>query len=73
MTTWMFVMIIIFSIFYLISNNFFRSAPSQCGGAIITALSQTGSLYTPKTAYLPHVLLGEVSKPNSPSPPSHKL
>ncbi|CAL8247258.1 unnamed protein product [Lota lota] len=30
-----------------------------CGGAIITALSQTGSLYTPKTSYLPHELLGE--------------
>lgn len=30
-----------------------------CGGAIIATLSQTGSLYTPKTSYLPHELLGE--------------
>ncbi|XP_041797644.1 28S ribosomal protein S29, mitochondrial [Chelmon rostratus] len=29
------------------------------GGAIITTLSQTGSLYTSKSAYLPHELLGE--------------
>lgn len=29
------------------------------GGAIITALSQTGSLYTPKSVYLPQELLGE--------------
>ncbi|KAM3613646.1 uncharacterized protein V6R79_002878 [Siganus canaliculatus] len=29
------------------------------GGAIITTLSQTGALYTPKSAYLPHELLGE--------------
>uniref|UniRef100_A0A3Q1BI87 Small ribosomal subunit protein mS29 n=1 Tax=Amphiprion ocellaris TaxID=80972 RepID=A0A3Q1BI87_AMPOC len=29
------------------------------GGAIITTLSQTGSLYTPKSAYLPQELLGE--------------
>lgn len=29
------------------------------GGAIITTLSQTGSLYSPKSAYLPQELLGE--------------
>ncbi|XP_071376488.1 small ribosomal subunit protein mS29 isoform X1 [Centroberyx affinis] len=29
------------------------------GGAIITTLSQTGSLYTPSSAYLPQELLGE--------------
>lgn len=29
------------------------------GGAIITTLSQTGSLYTPKSAYLPQELLGD--------------
>ncbi|XP_026041448.1 small ribosomal subunit protein mS29 [Astatotilapia calliptera] len=29
------------------------------GGAIIATLSQTGSLYTPKSAYLPQELLGE--------------
>ncbi|KAM4580730.1 small ribosomal subunit protein mS29 isoform 1-T2 [Odontesthes bonariensis] len=29
------------------------------GGAIITTLSQTGSIYTPKGAYLPQELLGE--------------
>lgn len=29
------------------------------GGAIITTLAQTGSLYTPKSAYLPQELLGE--------------
>ncbi|XP_040901282.1 28S ribosomal protein S29, mitochondrial isoform X2 [Toxotes jaculatrix] len=29
------------------------------GGAIITTVSQTGSLYMPKSAYLPHELLGE--------------
>ncbi|XP_072250306.1 small ribosomal subunit protein mS29 [Leuresthes tenuis] len=29
------------------------------GGAIITTLSQTGSIYTPKSAYLPQELLGE--------------
>ncbi|TKS82110.1 28S ribosomal protein S29, mitochondrial [Collichthys lucidus] len=29
------------------------------GGAIITTLSQTGSLYTSKSAHLPHELLGE--------------
>ncbi|XP_008278925.1 small ribosomal subunit protein mS29 [Stegastes partitus] len=29
------------------------------GGAIITTLSQTGSLFTPKSAYLPQELLGE--------------
>ncbi|KAM9310521.1 LOW QUALITY PROTEIN: small ribosomal subunit protein mS29 [Pholidichthys leucotaenia] len=29
------------------------------GGAIITTLSQTGSLYTPKSAYLPQEMLGE--------------
>ncbi|KAF7663037.1 hypothetical protein LDENG_00220460 [Lucifuga dentata] len=29
------------------------------GGVIITTLSQTGSLYTPKSAYLPQELLGE--------------
>lgn len=34
---------------------------SQTGGAIITTLSQTGSLYTSKSAYLPQELLGEVS------------
>ena len=32
----------------------------QCGGAVITTLAQTGSLYTPSSAYLPHELLGEV-------------
>ncbi|XP_064152468.1 28S ribosomal protein S29, mitochondrial [Anguilla rostrata] len=30
-----------------------------CGGAIITALSQTGSLFKPTSAYLPQELLGE--------------
>lgn len=30
-----------------------------CGGAIMAALSQTGSLYKPKNAYLPQELLGE--------------
>ncbi|XP_067093241.1 28S ribosomal protein S29, mitochondrial [Osmerus mordax] len=30
-----------------------------CGGAIITTLAQTGSLYTPSSAYLPYELLGE--------------
>ncbi|XP_072572780.1 small ribosomal subunit protein mS29 [Paramormyrops kingsleyae] len=30
-----------------------------CGGAIIATLSQTGSLFTPRTAYLPHSLLGK--------------
>ncbi|KAM4600652.1 small ribosomal subunit protein mS29 isoform 2-T2 [Polymixia lowei] len=30
-----------------------------CGGAVITALSQTGSLYTPSSAHLPQELLGE--------------
>lgn len=34
---------------------------SQTGGAIITTLSQTGSLYSAKSAYLPQELLGEVS------------
>ncbi|KAM4568840.1 small ribosomal subunit protein mS29 [Fundulus diaphanus] len=29
------------------------------GGAIITTVSQTGALYTPKSAYLPQELLGE--------------
>nr|XP_046254336.1 28S ribosomal protein S29, mitochondrial [Scatophagus argus]XP_046254337.1 28S ribosomal protein S29, mitochondrial [Scatophagus argus] len=29
------------------------------GGAVITTLSQTGSLYTPQSAYLPKELLGE--------------
>lgn len=33
---------------------------SQTGGAIITSLSQTGSVYTSKSAYLPQELLGEV-------------
>ncbi|KAM8869471.1 small ribosomal subunit protein mS29 [Spinachia spinachia] len=32
---------------------------SWTGGAIITTLSQTGSLYTPKSSYLPQELLGE--------------
>lgn len=32
---------------------------SWTGGAIITTLSQTGSLYTSKSAYLPQELLGE--------------
>lgn len=32
----------------------------QNGGAIITTLSQTGSLYTPNSAYLPQELLGKV-------------
>uniref|UniRef100_A0A672KJ85 Small ribosomal subunit protein mS29 n=1 Tax=Sinocyclocheilus grahami TaxID=75366 RepID=A0A672KJ85_SINGR len=30
-----------------------------CGGAILTALSQTGSLFKPQSAYLPNELLGE--------------
>ncbi|KAL2084704.1 hypothetical protein ACEWY4_020222 [Coilia grayii] len=30
-----------------------------CGGAIISSLSQTGSLFTPKHAFLPQELLGE--------------
>ncbi|XP_072535187.1 small ribosomal subunit protein mS29 [Salminus brasiliensis] len=30
-----------------------------CGGAILTTLSQTGSLFTPRAAYLPMELLGE--------------
>uniref|UniRef100_A0AAY4AMC0 Small ribosomal subunit protein mS29 n=1 Tax=Denticeps clupeoides TaxID=299321 RepID=A0AAY4AMC0_9TELE len=30
-----------------------------CGGAIITALSQTGSLYTSRLSYLPQELLGQ--------------
>ncbi|KAJ8354837.1 hypothetical protein SKAU_G00224040 [Synaphobranchus kaupii] len=30
-----------------------------CGGAIIAALSKTGSLFTPSSAYLPQELLGE--------------
>ncbi|XP_056142452.1 28S ribosomal protein S29, mitochondrial isoform X2 [Lampris incognitus] len=30
-----------------------------CGGAIVTTLAQTGSLYSPKTAYLPQELLGK--------------
>lgn len=30
-----------------------------CGGAILTTLSQTGSLYTPSSAYLPQEMLGE--------------
>ncbi|XP_053743635.1 28S ribosomal protein S29, mitochondrial [Synchiropus splendidus] len=29
------------------------------GGAVITSVTQTGSLFTPKTSYLPHELLGE--------------
>lgn len=33
---------------------------SQTGGAIITTLSKTGSLNTPKHAYQPQELLGEV-------------
>ncbi|TNN72952.1 28S ribosomal protein S29, mitochondrial [Liparis tanakae] len=32
---------------------------SWTGGAIITTLSQTGSLYAPKSSYLPQELLGE--------------
>ncbi|XP_037309641.2 28S ribosomal protein S29, mitochondrial [Pungitius pungitius] len=32
---------------------------SWTGGAIITTLSQTGSLFTPKSSYLPQELLGE--------------
>ncbi|XP_044847078.1 28S ribosomal protein S29, mitochondrial isoform X3 [Mauremys mutica] len=31
------------------------------GGAIVTTLSQTGSLFKPRSAYLPHELLGKVS------------
>lgn len=34
---------------------------SQTGGAVITTVSQTGSLFVPKSVYLPHELLGEVS------------
>uniref|UniRef100_A0A673G051 Small ribosomal subunit protein mS29 n=1 Tax=Sinocyclocheilus rhinocerous TaxID=307959 RepID=A0A673G051_9TELE len=30
-----------------------------CGGAILTALSQTGSVFKPRSAYLPNELLGE--------------
>uniref|UniRef100_A0A8C2GHC4 Small ribosomal subunit protein mS29 n=2 Tax=Cyprinus carpio TaxID=7962 RepID=A0A8C2GHC4_CYPCA len=30
-----------------------------CGGAILTALSQTGSVFKPRSAYLPSELLGE--------------
>lgn len=30
------------------------------GGAIVTSVTQTGSLFTPKTAYLPQELLGKV-------------
>lgn len=33
---------------------------SQIGGAVITAASHTGSLYTSKSNYLPQQLLGEV-------------
>ncbi|XP_010210930.1 PREDICTED: 28S ribosomal protein S29, mitochondrial [Tinamus guttatus] len=31
------------------------------GGAVVTTLSQTGSLFKPSSAYLPHELLGKVS------------
>lgn len=34
----------------------------KAGGAIITTLSQTGSLYTSRAEYLPQELLGEVRK-----------
>lgn len=33
----------------------------QTGGAVITTVSQAGSLFVPKSVYLPHELLGEVS------------
>ncbi|XP_034144655.1 28S ribosomal protein S29, mitochondrial-like [Esox lucius] len=36
----------------MIDNNW-------CGGAVIATLSQTGSLYSPSSAYLPKELLGE--------------
>lgn len=39
-------------------NNFFVFL--KAGGAIITTLSQTGSLYTSRLEYLPQELLGEV-------------
>ncbi|KAM6309206.1 small ribosomal subunit protein mS29 isoform 1-T1 [Podargus strigoides] len=37
------------------------------GGAVVTTLSQTGSLFKPSSAYLPQELLGKVS-PSSPFP-----
>ncbi|XP_028327475.1 small ribosomal subunit protein mS29 [Gouania willdenowi] len=43
---------LIYNLRKLMKNNW-------SGGAIITTLSQTGSLYTPKSAYLPQELLGE--------------
>lgn len=43
---------------YPVNSPFFSL--SQTGGAIITTLSQTGSLFTPKSSYLPQELLGEV-------------
>lgn len=48
------IIIIGFSIF----NEFFVFL--KAGGAIITTLSQTGSLYTSRAEYLPQELLGEV-------------
>lgn len=33
----------------------------QSGGAVVTTLSQTGSLFKPSSAHLPHELLGKVS------------
>lgn len=47
---------IIISGFNIIYNCVF----SKAGGAIITTLSQTGSLYTSRAEYLPQELLGKV-------------
>lgn len=41
-----------------IFNDFFVFL--KTGGAIITTLSQTGSLYTSRAEYLPQELLGKV-------------
>lgn len=41
-----------------IFNNFFVFL--KAGGAVITTLSQTGSLYTSREDYFPQELLGEV-------------
>lgn len=45
---------------YIFLTRLFSSL-IKTGGAIISTLAQTGSLYTSKSAYLPQELLGEVS------------
>lgn len=49
-----------FFIFFSLFLNLAFSPFFQQGGAIVLTVSQTGSLFKPRNAYLPQELLGKV-------------